>query len=147
MPSIEPAKPQDLPAILDLLARCGLPRDGLSEHLATALVAREGGQVVGCAALEVYGESALLRSIAVDEGQRGRGLGQRLVEATLSLARERHITGVYLLTTTAADFFARFFSFQPIAREEVPEPLKASVEFASACPETALAMALRLKET
>jgi N-acetylglutamate synthase-like GNAT family acetyltransferase len=48
--------------------------------------------------------------------------------------------GVYLLTTTAADFFARHFTFRPIGRAEVPVAVQQSVEFISACPQTAQAM-------
>ena len=64
--SIEPARGEDGPAILRLLSVAGLPIDGLLDHLDTAVVARAGGRVVGCAALEVY---AGRRAAAV--GRRG----------------------------------------------------------------------------
>src|SRR5690349_15218388 len=51
---IELARPPDADAVLRLVVQNGLPSDGLSEHLATALVAREGGRIVGTAALELY---------------------------------------------------------------------------------------------
>jgi amino-acid N-acetyltransferase len=144
MPSIEPASPRDPFAILDLLTRCDLISAGLSDHLDTTLVGWENGKVVGCAALEVYEDGALLRSVAVDKQQRGRGLGKRLTEAALALALEQHITDIYLLTMTAEDFFERFFGFRPITRAEVPASVKTSVEFVSACPESALVMARSL---
>jgi amino-acid N-acetyltransferase len=140
---IESALITDLPVILALLERCGLPTAGFAERLPTALVARADGDVVGSAALELYGAAALLRSVAVDEAFRGQGLGVRLTQAALDLARQRGVTHVYLLTTTAGEFFPRF-GFQPVAREDVPEAVKQSVEFTSACPVSALAMARRL---
>ncbi len=70
---------KDLPEILVLLEECGLPSDELEEHLATVLAAQEGERVVGSATLEIYGTSALLRSVAVQEGLRDKGLGQRLI--------------------------------------------------------------------
>jgi len=140
---IDAAMLDDLPAILSLLERSGLPGDGLSDHLATALVARAGRAVVGSAALEVYGTAALLRSVAVEEAFQGQGLGTRLTRAALALARQQGITGVYLLTETAGGFFPRF-GFRPIARSEVPSAVRRSVEFTSACPASAQVMSVRL---
>ncbi len=137
--SIEPARSEDLPAVLALLENSGLPKDGLAEHLATTLVARDDGRIVGSAALELYAAAALLRSVAVDARLRGQGLGQRLARAALDLARQRGVTSVYLLTETAAGFFPRF-GFHAIDRSAAPQPVQQSVEFASACPSSALAM-------
>jgi amino-acid N-acetyltransferase len=106
-------------------------------------VASAGGRVVGCAALEVYADSALLRSVAVDETARGQGIGQRLVRAALDLAHERGVRSAYLLTTTAEQFFPRF-GFQRIDRREVPVDVQQSVEFRSACPASAAVMAVQL---
>jgi amino-acid N-acetyltransferase len=141
--TIEAATAADLPAILALLARSGLPEAGLADHLATALVARAGGAIAGSAALEVYGEAALLRSVAVDAAWRGQGLGQALTRAALDLARRRGVVTVYLLTETAAGFFPRF-GFRPVPRAAVAPAVQQSVEFTSACPASAQALALRL---
>ena len=130
---------EDLPAVLSLLDENGLPRDGLDEHLQTVLVAREGREILGSAALELYGEAALLRSVAVRLDLQGRGLGRRLTLEVLDLARKRGVARVYLLTETADGFFLRF-GFRPIPRSLVPEGVKRSVEFVSACPEGARAM-------
>ncbi|HLF28368.1 MAG TPA: arsenic resistance N-acetyltransferase ArsN2 [Anaerolineae bacterium] len=139
--SIAPARSDELPAILALLENSGLPPDGLSDHLATALVARADGRIVGSAALELYGPSALLRSVAVAAARRGQGLGQRLVQAALELARQRGVTSVYLLTETAGEFFPRF-GFRRIERTETPQAVQRSVEFTTACAESARAMRL-----
>ncbi len=136
---IEPTHAGDLPEVLALLERSGLPRDGLRDHIAAALVARSGARVVGSAALELYGEAALLRSVAVEPALRGQGLGRRLALAALDLAREHGAAEVYLLTETAAEFFSRL-GFRPIARAEVAPEVQRSVEFASACPASATAM-------
>ena len=132
----------EFPAILDLLARGNLPRDGLDEHV-TMLAAVDGASLVGCAALELYDGAALLRSVAVDETRRGEGLGQKLTRAALDVARERDVKTVYLLTETAGGFFPKF-GFQRIKRDQVEPAVKQSVEFTTACPSTALVMSLRL---
>ena len=142
--SIERANVDDLSAILELLARSDLPQEGLSDHLATTLVARADQTVIGSAALELYSTAALLRSVAVDQAFRGQGLGRRLTQAALALAQRQGITHVYLLTETAAEFFPRF-GFRPIARAQVPPAVQRSVEFTSVCPVSALVMELHLE--
>jgi len=144
MSEISRAAPADLAHILALLERCGLPRAGLEETLATTVVAREAGRVVGCSALEVYGRTALLRSVAVDPLRRSHGLGSRLVQGALSMAQQMGINEVYLLTETAADYFPRF-GFHPIERAAVSPAVHRSVEWTSACPASAQAMVLRLQ--
>jgi len=141
--TIQPAKAADLPGILGLLERSGLPKDSLSDHLATALVARKGQTIVGSAALELYGPAALLRSVAVERTLQGQGLGHRLVQAALAQARKYGVSHVYLLTQTAGKFFTRF-GFRPIARSEVAPAVQGSVEFTSACPASAQAMVIEL---
>ena len=143
---ITAAVPADQPRILALVRECGLPLDGLNDHLHTALVARDGDTIVGCVALECYDHRALLRSLAVDTRLRGQGLGQQLMEAGLELACRHGIDTVYLLTETAVDFFPRF-GFQRIERTAVPSAVQQSAEFSGACPASAQAMVCSLSAT
>ncbi|HET8844467.1 MAG TPA: arsinothricin resistance N-acetyltransferase ArsN1 family A [Ktedonobacteraceae bacterium] len=142
---IEGAKPSDLAALLALLVRADLPQEGIPSALSTTVVARQAGQAVGCAALEIYGTSALLRSVAVDPTYRERGLGQQLVEERLQAARKLGIREVYLLTETAHNYFPRF-GFRLIERSAVAPAIHASVEWTSACPQTAQAMVFQIPE-
>jgi amino-acid N-acetyltransferase len=141
--TIAPASDTDPAPILALLERTDLPPDGLRHHLATTLVARSDSAIVGCAGVELYGAAALLRSVAVEPSHQGQGLGQRLTQAALDLARQHGAREVYLLTTTAGAFFPRF-GFEPVTRADVPAAVQQSVEFTSACPVSALVMRLRL---
>jgi amino-acid N-acetyltransferase len=137
--TIEAATAGDLPQVHTLLGRHHLPLDGVDDHLATMIVARDGARVVGTAALELYTDGALLRSVAVDPSQQGRHLGHELTEAALRLARAHGAAAVFLLTTTAERFFPRF-GFAPIPRDAVPASVQASIEFTSACPASAIVM-------
>jgi len=137
--TIGPANQSDVSAILSLLTASGLPTDGFAEHIANTLVARDGGRIVGSAALEIYGTDALLRSVAVDEALRGQGLGISITQATLDLAVTEGVRTVYLLTETGGDFFPRF-GFTPTTRVAVPERVRQSVEFTTTCPDTALVL-------
>jgi amino-acid N-acetyltransferase len=140
---IERAQPADLDGVLALLAENHLPPDGLRDHLATTIVARREGRIVGSAALEMYAGGALLRSVAVAPALQRQHLGRDLTAAALQLARDRRVPAVYLLTTTAERFFPRF-GFERIARADVPQSVQASVEFTSACPASATVMRLVL---
>ena len=139
---IEAAHEGDLPAVRRLLAAQSLPLDGVDQHL-TMVVAKDGDTLLGAAAVELYADGALLRSVVVDPDARGRGLGYRLTEAALRVAKERGADTAFLLTTTAEAFFPRL-GFERIAREDVPVSVQASVEFKSACPASAVAMRMRL---
>jgi amino-acid N-acetyltransferase len=140
---IGPATAGDLPEILALLVRLRLPLAGVDQHLPTMLVAREGEQIVGIAGLELYADGALLRSVAVEPSRQGKQLGHQLTDAALQLATSRGANTVFLLTTTAENFFPRF-GFEPITRDEVPQSVRESVEFRSACPASAIVMRKRL---
>jgi len=137
--NIHAAKPTDLPDILALLKAAALPVAGIENHVETALVAKESERLLGCAAVEVYGQVALLRSVAVDAGRRGEGLGEELTKAALELARKSGVRDIYLLTTTASHFFPRF-GFTAIPRAELDPALQQSEELRGACPAGALAM-------
>lgn len=141
---IERARPHDLPAIRALLEQLHLPLDGVDDHVETMVVAREDGRIVGTAGLEMYADGALLRSVAVDPQLQGRQLGHQLTDAALRLAAERGAGTIFLLTTTAERFFPKF-GFEPIERQDVPPSVRASVEFQSACPASAIVMRKHLE--
>jgi amino-acid N-acetyltransferase len=137
---LRPAEPADLPAVLALLSQAKLPTQGVeSRALQDFIVAEGDGKLVGVVGLEIYRESALLRSAAVDPNWRGTGVGRALVERALDLSRERGIRDVFLLTTTAEGYFPRF-GFCCVNRDAVPEAVRASVEFREACPASAVVM-------
>jgi amino-acid N-acetyltransferase len=140
-PLLRAAVPADLPAIRALVADAGLPLAGLPACVlaGTAVVAVEDGRLIGTAATERHGTAALLRSLAVDPGARGRGLGRALVDRALADASDAGAHEAWLLTETAEGWFAAR-GWQVVDRAAAPPAIAASVEFASACPTTAVAM-------
>jgi amino-acid N-acetyltransferase len=141
--AVDRADAGDLAAIRALLESHQLPTDDLGAHLGTAVVARQAGRIVGSAALEVYRDGALLRSVAVTPELKGQGIGRRLTEAMIDLARHLDAPALYLLTTTAQSYFPSF-GFEEIERAAVPDSVRASVEFTGACPSSAIVMRKRL---
>lgn len=94
----------------------------------TFLVAEDDEGLAGCAGLELYGSSAILRSVAVAERLRGTGLGRQLTEDALALARRRGVRRLYLFTMTAEEFFQRF-GFRRIHIDEMDQNVRASREY------------------
>jgi arsenite methyltransferase len=142
--SLRAARPADLPAVEVLLASAELPRLGAADLLEGAFVVAEAeGAVVGVAGLESHGGDALLRSVAVAPEWRGRGVGEALVRDRVEHARRLGLGHVYLLTTTAERWFPKL-GFATVPRDSVPAAVQASEEFATLCPTSAIAMALRL---
>lgn len=143
--TVRPALAADLAPIERLLVGSGLPLDGVREALPAFVVAESGQGIVGVAGLEVCCENALLRSVAVADAWRSRGVGRALVTRIISEAEARGIHALYLLTTTAEQYFPSF-GFQPISRDGVPDDIRATAEFQSACPASAAVMHRALVE-
>jgi amino-acid N-acetyltransferase len=140
---LRPASQADDPTLRALLESAKLPFDDVASDRQDFIVATCEGQVVGCVALETFGDSALLRSLAVAAPFRGTGLGRILYDRSVARAKEKGLTRLFLLTTTAPPFFARR-GFECVDRSEVPGAMTTSPQFVSLCPSTATCMALSL---
>jgi amino-acid N-acetyltransferase len=143
---IRPAAAGDRETVEGLLRAAGLPPDGLDEQFGESYaVAVSDRRIVGAAGVEVYGGAGLLRSVVVDAAWRGRGLGAALTRERLAWARERGLDSVYLLTDSAGEWFPRL-GFASVDREQVPDAVRRSLQFASVCPSSASVMMLDLRE-
>jgi len=136
---VRAATPADLPAVERLVTQSGLPLDGLRDAFPTFVVAQAGDDIVGVAGLEVCCNNALLRSVAVADEWRSHGVGRALVTRVIDDAEARGISALYLLTTTADQYFPKF-GFQQVGRDQVPADVRATDEFTSACPASAVVM-------
>ena len=92
----------------------------LYEHLRDfAVFADDDGQPIGCVGLAIiWADLAEVRSLAVDESARGRGIGTQLVDWCLSEARRLGIRRVMSLTYEQR-FFERL-GFEVVERDSLP---------------------------
>jgi amino-acid N-acetyltransferase len=141
--SVAPLEEGERAAVHELLVASKLPLAGFDAPNVIAIVARDGGRVVGSAAVEQHGAFGLLRSVAVAESHRNRQIGLELTRHAIAVARRRRLRALYLLTETAAGFFPKF-GFQMVSRTHIPSEIQQSVEFTSACPASAEAFVLAL---
>ena len=143
--TIRPATGRDLDAVESTLRDSDLPLDGLRDQFGEGYaVAVADGEVIGVEGIEVHGDDGLLRSAAVSAPWRGKGVGDALTRDRIEWAQRRGLRSLYLLTTTAGDYFPRF-GFARADRETAPLAVRQSRQFAETCPSTALFMALQLK--
>jgi amino-acid N-acetyltransferase len=127
------ARPR-LSAAKALLASAGLPIEDLSEqHFDTFFYMGSAEAPTGLVGLELLGDVALLRSLVVASEQRGEGAGSALVERAERAARDSGVRALYLLTTTAEDFFAKR-GYRRADRNSAPPSIRATREFAGICP-------------
>ncbi|MEM0962531.1 MAG: arsenic resistance N-acetyltransferase ArsN2 [Bacteroidota bacterium] len=138
--SLTIAVPRAFDGIRQLLAEADLPEpDPDLSRLSDFREITLDGRVVGCVGVEPYGDAGVLRSLAVAEEMRGRGLGGRLVDAAEALARGNGHRAVYLLTTTAAPFFEQH-GYLRMSRDAVPDAVRRSSLFAACCPASAVCL-------
>jgi amino-acid N-acetyltransferase len=111
---IRPARTSDVRRIRELVDMYSQRRILLSKATVTLfedvpdfLVAELDGRVVGCGAMHVIWEDlGELRTLAVDPGRTGSGIGRSLVEALVDRARALGVSRVFCLTFETG-FFAR----------------------------------------
>jgi len=119
------------------LAAAKLPSDDISEGGRRFWRAiDETGAVIGYGGFEGSGADLLLRSVVVLPARRGSGLGRDLIDALLREAQGTGAKRVWLLTTSAADFFDRL-GFERKDRADAPAVVTQSRQFTGLCPASA----------
>jgi amino-acid N-acetyltransferase len=127
-----------------LLTACALPTADLeSRHFDHFLGWGSAENPQGVIGLELFGSVALLRSLAVVAEARGTGIGKALVAAAEEYGQGKNVQDLYLLTTTAAEFFDRL-GYVLADRDTAPESIRATREFSGLCPSSATFMVKRL---
>jgi len=135
----------DLDYVEGLLARNGLPSGDVRSKPGCFYVGDAGDERVGIGGIERHGDGSvgLLRSLVVEETHRAAGVGTALCAALETRAAADGVDTLYLLTTTAAGFFAGR-GYAGIEREDVPTPIRRTDEFDHLCPASATCMRKRL---
>jgi len=131
-------------SVVALLEAEGLPASDLSEtHLEHFFFTGSDGAPSALVGLEIYGETALLRSLVVISEARTQGLGSALVLHAEEYAAAHQVRALYLLTTTAEPYFEHR-GYRRINRSQAPPSIQSMREFASLCPSSSAFMIKRL---
>jgi UDP-N-acetylmuramate: L-alanyl-gamma-D-glutamyl-meso-diaminopimelate ligase len=142
---MRPAQRSDMPAVRALLEKAGIgdepARDDQAGHF---FVLNNEDGLGGTVALEVLGDDAILRALAVNPEARGVGYGWMLADVAVAQARWRGVRRIYLLTAAASDFFAAKFGFRVVDRSTVAKAINNHETFARAASTSLVAMRLDL---
>lgn len=140
------ASAEDEKKIKAVLTASGLQHQDISpSHLQHFLVLKDGpnSTLTGVVGLELKNNNALLRSLAVIEPERSKGLATQLVREIEKYAKSQQVDTLYLLTLTAERFFAKQ-GYRKTDRKSAPPDIQETAEFNSLCPETAVCMKKQL---
>jgi amino-acid N-acetyltransferase len=137
--SIRPATPADFEKAIALLQSVQLPVTDIDTGLSNFLVAETDDAITGVIGLELLGDNALLRSMAVNTAYRNGGQAAALVLQLEALALRSRAHTIYLLTETARDYFLRK-GYEVIDRSQAPPSIQSSSEFSHVCPASAVLM-------
>ncbi len=136
---IEKATDERRGEIIGLLQSQKLPSEDLPSLLCDFYTAIEDGRVIGLIGIERYDHYGLLRSMVVHPDYRNKKIAKALVKAIEETAASSGISLMFLLTETAEKYFEKK-GYDVITRHEVPNEVKASIEFSHVCPVSATAM-------
>ena len=128
-----------------LLQAESLPTIDLPTDLRNFFVKTVDGRIVGSIGMEAYGESGLLRSMAVDSAFRNKGIASELVSELTRHAKGLRVRKLFLITNTAEEYFKKF-GFVKVVRESVDKEVLQSREFNGLCPASSAIMMKQLQE-
>ncbi len=94
-----------LATVETLLRDSGLPYEDCGEHIINFVGMIDQGNLVAIGGIEVLNKTGLLRSVAVQEDYRGRGLAREIVDYLHGRARTNALQSLFLLTETAESYF------------------------------------------
>jgi amino-acid N-acetyltransferase len=129
---------KDRISAIELLVENELPVSDLDESKMLFVLKKENS-IIGTGGLEIFDECALLRSVSLKREERGKNLGRYITRQLESFAKNRSVNCIYLLTTTAKDFFTKE-GYIEVDRNNVPGQIQNTSEFSSVCPTTAVVM-------
>lgn len=132
-----------IPTIEKILQKENLPYQDVNSKNIEFFKAFKDKELVGIIGLERFASVALLRSMVIFEKFRNKGYGFKIVNLIIEKARASEIKELFILTTTAKDFFEHL-EFEVIERESVPDDIKLTTEFTSLCPASATCMHIKL---
>jgi amino-acid N-acetyltransferase len=132
-----PLKPFERAALKAALVRAQLPVDDIDvpEHLFWRYETTDDVPG-GFGGLELHGRDALLRSLVILPPLRSRGIGAAIAAHLETEAVSHGCTAVWLLTTTASEFFSRL-GYEKCDRAKVPDGIRESREVVALCPASA----------
>lgn len=142
--NIVPASQNSFTAAIDLLKKNSLPTEDIDPGT-QLFVVEEGDKVIATVAVEYDYDNALLRSLSVSQEKRKTGIGAELVNFIEGYVQKQGVQNIFLLTTTAAEFFSKR-GYKIIDRSNLPEFIKNTKEYSVFCASSSALMKKNLTD-
>ena len=126
--TFRPARAEDVPHMVALISGANLPPLFIEEYLDGFIAAECDGRMIACGGVEMYEDCAVIRSVVVDEAERGLGLGGRLAEMLMAHACDAGATDLYLFTADALPFW-QHYGFAEVTLDDWREPARACWQY------------------
>jgi amino-acid N-acetyltransferase len=130
--------------VVRLLESVALPASDLTDaHMESFFYVGSPDSPQAIVGVELFGPDALLRSLVVEPALRAHGLGSELVLRAEDHARAHGARTLYLLTTTAEQFF-QSRGYTATARASAPMTIRSTPEFSGLCPDSSAFLSRQL---
>ncbi len=117
----------DWPDIEALLRASCLSSESSHDHTTQYMISRDKSGLLGCAGIERYETTGVLRALAVAQRAQSAGLGELLISAVVADGRQRGIETIVLQTRNASGYFARL-GFAPVGISDLPASIRPTHE-------------------
>lgn len=142
MNNVRIEKTSDLNETKEILSINNLPSQDIESSNVQMFSALLDSKLIGIIGFENNNNIALLRSFVVLEQYRNKKYGQVICKKFIEMLQEKGFKEIYLLTTTAKEFFEKL-GFLSIDRNDAPIEIQNSSEFSSLCPATAQCLKIK----
>ncbi len=129
-----------LDEVVPLLSAADLPSSDLADKDNLVMFGiYDNNRLIASAGIEMQATTGLLRSVVVNQAYRHQGMAKLLVSSAEQWAKDHGLKELYLLTTTASEFF-NALGYDVVVRSEVPQQIKETTQFSQLCPCSSLVM-------
>lgn len=141
--TLKRASDKDLYKAEDILKQNDLMYEDIRSNNIELFFAYKNNIFTGIIGLERFNNLGFLRSLVILEEYRKKGCGREICIGLLNYAKSKGIKEVYLLTTTAKNFFEKI-NFNLVKPEKIPKAIKNTGQFSYFCPDSAACLKINL---
>ena len=135
------ANQSNLSEIQNLLKQNKLPFEDIETSKVVFIVAVADNQLIGSIGIEEKEGDGLLRSFAVTEEYKNKGVGTKLFNELIKYTISKGIYTLHILTTSAENYFSKK-GFKKVDRKMAPLKIQQTTEFSTLCPSSSIYMTL-----
>jgi amino-acid N-acetyltransferase len=124
----------DIAEVELLLSGSSLPASDLKSNDNIQLFGTyQNNKLMACIGVEIYSDSALVRSLIVDQKFRNKGVGKKFLGFFQTYCIQNNVNVVFFLTETSEKYLEKL-GFKKCNRKNAPLSIKGTTQFSALCP-------------